>query len=474
LIRMRTRWFPIAALFLALALVAAACGGDDDEGGDETTTTTTAAETTTTTTSGDGETTTTTEGGMEVAFDKGVTDEPCPDAVNPDNGCIYLGVISDLTVGPFAPVAQPLTQGNRDFWQKVNEAGGVGGMFDVAITNDTTADAQYNAEMTVEGFVRIEPNILALAQSLGTPQTQAALDRYEAADIVAVPATWWSGWSFADFDKGLILESTAPYCIEAQNGFDFMAQARGGEFTYGIVSFPGDYGADYAAGVKAAAAANGFGDPLFEELQIPLSAGGDVAAAVQAVVANAPDVVFLTSGPSELAQILAGAFGAGWQGAVVGAGPTWNPGLLGQNEQLDQILQAAYFQTSPAPNWDADTPGHAAMRAAAEVSGIPPNPGYLAGWAFQYPLLALLEKAVASGDLTRANLVALANTLEDVDYEDMVPAHSFVGSPNDFIERGNVVNRVDPNGSDGTSTAAPFFTGPSASAFEMNEPCFTG
>ena len=30
----------------------------------------------------------------------GVTDEPCPEAVNEDNGCIYLGTISDLTAGP--------------------------------------------------------------------------------------------------------------------------------------------------------------------------------------------------------------------------------------------------------------------------------------------------------------------------------------------------------------------------------------
>ena len=41
----------------------------------------------------------------------GITEEACPEAVNEDNGCIYLGTISDLTVGPFAPLAVPITDG---------------------------------------------------------------------------------------------------------------------------------------------------------------------------------------------------------------------------------------------------------------------------------------------------------------------------------------------------------------------------
>lgn len=39
----------------------------------------------------------------DVAFDVGVTEEACPDAVNPDNGCIYLGTISDLSVARRRP-----------------------------------------------------------------------------------------------------------------------------------------------------------------------------------------------------------------------------------------------------------------------------------------------------------------------------------------------------------------------------------
>ncbi|MDH3540847.1 MAG: hypothetical protein OEP52_12665, partial [Acidimicrobiia bacterium] len=99
----------LIALFAALALVAAACGDDTS---DTTTAPTTAA--TTTTTSGDGGATTTTEPPMTgPATDIGVTAAPCDDAVNAGNGCIYLGVISDLTTGPFSALAIPAVGGLR-------------------------------------------------------------------------------------------------------------------------------------------------------------------------------------------------------------------------------------------------------------------------------------------------------------------------------------------------------------------------
>ena len=51
-------------------------------------------------------------GGSDSAAE-GITDEACPQAVNKDNGCIYLGVISDLTRGPFAPLAVPITDAQK-------------------------------------------------------------------------------------------------------------------------------------------------------------------------------------------------------------------------------------------------------------------------------------------------------------------------------------------------------------------------
>jgi hypothetical protein len=464
---MKRRWVQILALLAVLVLIAAACAQEDAE----TTTTTTAAATTTTeaaTTTTEGETTTTTEAG--VAFDLGVTEEPCPDG-NPDNGCIYLGVISDLSDGPFAALAIPAVAGAIEFWNTVNAGGGVGG-FDIAITADNTVDAHYNPSEHVEGYVEIEPNILMLAQSLGTPQTQAALPQYIEDNMFAVPATWWSGWAFPENDgNGLVLETGINYCLEAMNDMDFVVGQLGTDITYGIVGFPGDYGGDPAAGYLHAAGELGLGDPAFQLVQVPLSAGGDVSEAVSTILATTPDVVFITTGPLEMAQTMGGVFGAGGQAMFVGTHPTWNPGLVAQ-EALLPALKAAYFQSGFVPGWFGESAGHDAARGAADAIGQEPNEWFLNGWASQYPVKALIEAGLANGDITRAGLVGALGDLTDVSFEGMLPNASYVGDPNDIVSRQSIINRVDETAPGGTVTATGMFSGPTAEAYDFTAPCF--
>lgn len=459
---MRRRWLVVASLVAAFGLVAAACGDGD-------TTTTTGGPTTT------AAPTTTTEAPVdEVAFDVGVTPAPCDDAVNDGNGCIYLGIISDLTDGPFAPLGVPLTRAQEHFWASVNADGGLDG-FDVIISAENTFDAHYRGEDTVEGFESMVDRVLAFAQILGTPQTQAVVPRMIEENVVAAPATWWSGWAFADFGGDLILESGAPYCLEAMNGMYFMSQALPEGFTWALIRFPGDYGGDYGAGALIAAAQLGLGEPLFDHLQVPISAGGDVTEAVTLAATHQPTLMVIVSGPTEMAQIVGGTFQAGHQQfQVLGASPTWNVALLGQ-EALLPLLVATYKATVPWGNWDTESDGHAAMRAAAEANDQAPNGAYIAGWVWQYPMKALLEAAIASGDLTRANLVALAASLADVDYAGMLNTRTYGSDVNATVDRSSIVMGVDPESSDGLSPISQVpFTSPLAADFDLAGPCFTG
>ena len=157
-----------------------------------------------------------------IVFDVGVTDEPCPEAINPGNGCIYLGVLSDLTEGPFAPLATQVVTGQQDFWTYVNQQGGISG-FDVNMAANTR-DNKYDPAVHSQEYRAIEPNILALAQTLGTPQTQAILGDMEADNVIGVPASWWSGWQFPETDGGVILESGSSYCIAAMGGLDGLVE----------------------------------------------------------------------------------------------------------------------------------------------------------------------------------------------------------------------------------------------------------
>ena len=108
------------------------------------------------------------EGDGEVSA-PGVTSEPCPEAVNEDNGCIYLGQISDLTEGPFAPLGVPITDAMKAFWQRVNEDGGIGG-YDIDVDR-VRPDNLYNPETHKQVYNEIKGDVLALAQTLGSPTT---------------------------------------------------------------------------------------------------------------------------------------------------------------------------------------------------------------------------------------------------------------------------------------------------------------
>jgi ABC-type branched-subunit amino acid transport system substrate-binding protein len=391
----------------------------------------------------------------------GITDEACPDAVNPDNGCINLGVISDLTKGPFAPLAVPITDAQKAFWNKVNEDGGVGG-YDIDITSNV-ADAEYNPEIHNRKYQEMRKDVLALGQTLGSSQTLAILEDMTTDDVIGVPASWNSAWEFDD----QILESGANYCFEAMNGVDWAVANRGVKGKVVAVGYPGDYGGDAAAGVEAAAKANGL---EFERIETPTGQDNQ-AGAVAAILKQKPALVFVTTGPAEMATIVGGTAAQGFKGTFVGSSPTWNPALL--KSPAAPALKALYFQAGPWGPFGTDTPGHEAMRAA--LGDVTPNDGYTSGWVWSYPLLAAMKKADADGGITRESLVKAARELTEVDYEGMLPpeAGATKGEPDEVAFRSSVISKVDDAAPSGVSIEQELTTGPTAEKYDFSEPCFS-
>jgi ABC-type branched-subunit amino acid transport system substrate-binding protein len=474
----------VLALLAALALVAAACSnqeGDDDTATTEAAPDTTAAAETTTTTEAEETTTTaaateTTEAdsGADLALGVGVTEEPCPDG-NPDRGCIYMGVLTDES-GPFAPAAPALVGGQRAFWAAANAAGGIGGQFDVALPDDLKQDTSYDPTVLVQSYNDIAGDVAAIAQSLGTPQTVAALADYERDSTVAAPMSWWSGWGFESADNGHVVEFGTSYCLEAMNAVDWSMEAlpaagREAPSTIGILAFPNDYGADYAAGVKIAAEANGI-EVAWEAPVIPVSFGGDPeqVEAIQQVVNNPVDVVYLVTGSQETAPIVASSAAQGATNLFIGAGPSWNVGILG-TAAAPAFEAGIYFQSSYVGPWDYDSVGHEKMRQTLGAIGVDANDFFVAGWVSQYGLKAALEIALESGDLTHEGILAAAQGLTDVDYEGMMPSRSFAGDPADVFPRQSVVGGVDTSASTGIAVVQDFFVGPTAEAYDYSEPC---
>lgn len=463
---MRSRSRRIMAAVGAVALLATACRGGEDGGdanadpGDEVATEDAGTEATTDDGGGPGDF----EG---VNFDVGVTEEPCPDAVNEDNGCIYLGLISDLTEGPYAPVSVPVTEAQNAFWQHVNDEGGIAGRFDVNVS-EYTRDNKYSPEEHSRVYNEIEPHVLALAQSLGSPTTASVIDDMLANDVLATPGGWTSLY-VTDDPGSVILESGASYCVESMNAVDYFVEQNGSLETVTIIYVPGDYGADAAAGARHAAENHG---AQIEMVEVgPTASGGELQGAISGIVSGDPDLVIPAVSPGQTAEIVGGAVAGGYAGRFIGPGPTWNPGLL-DSPAADALLEH-YWQSRPWAEYDADTPGHQTMR---EVSGEQDNVnwGYTAGWIWSYPLKAALEQAVENGDLTRAGLVAAVGELTSVDYQGMLPdeAGNYTGSPDEQLFRQSLIAEPVRDSVEGTVIISDFYEGPTVQDFTFEEACY--
>jgi ABC-type branched-subunit amino acid transport system substrate-binding protein len=421
-------------LLVALALLATGCrgGGEDD-------------------------------GGSSAVSAPGVTDEACPDAVNADNGCIYLGTISDLTQGPFAPLGVPITEAQAAFWNRVNEDGGIGG-YDIDVTT-YVKDNLYNPQTHQQVYGEIEGDVLALAQTLGSPTTLAIIPDMDRDEMVGAPASWTSLWAFED----AILESGANYCVEGMNAVDYMV-AEEDISSVMAVGFPGDYGGDGAAGAEIAAEANGI-----DFTGVETAPGQEAqAGAISAIVKQKPGLVLLGTGPTETAVIVGQAAAQGFTGKFIGLGPTWNPALL--ETPAAPALEALYMQSGYWGPFGTDTPGHQAMRdALGDVAQ--PNDGYTAGWAWSYPLKAALEEWLEGDyDKDRGGLLEAVQSLETIDYEGMLPeeAGNRTGDPDETIFRESVLSEVDPSAPSGVAIVEDFRAGPTVSEHTFEGACFEG
>lgn len=445
----RQRLVRSLAVLGAGALVLTACGGDSDTdaGG---------------TSEPDGE-----GGATEIVTGTGVTEEPCPDAVNEDNGCIYLGVISDLSIGAFASYGPEIVRGHEDFWQRVNEAGGIAG-YDIDVS-ENIRDGEYDPQVYPQVYREIEPNILALAETLGTPQTQAILSDMEADNVVGATSTWWSGWGFEEDDQGLVLEAGSSYCFHAMSSLDWVSENREAPESVVSVGFPTDFGLDFAAGVQAWGEANGVEVQEYIETG-PNAAVGNQDGVVAAILEGQPDAVGLAVPPGEAAEIVGKAAAQGYTGTFLGFLASWNPALL--QTDAAPAMEALYLNVATHENFTGESEAHEALREAYG-EGNPPNDGYTFGWISQYPIQAVLEKAAENGDLTREGVVAAVDGTV-VDYEGALPEFTLGGDPNENADRSITINAVDLDGDtrgQGIAALETGYVGPTAEAYEYTAAC---
>jgi ABC-type branched-subunit amino acid transport system substrate-binding protein len=422
--RNKRKWL---AILLVLGLVVVACG---DSGGGETTTTAAGSEETTTT-AAPAETTTTAEM-MEMATDVGV---------DVDNHVIKVGYLSDLS-GPFAALVGAINAGAQLYYTQLNEAGGIDGW----TVEMEVRDTGYDAEATVQFYEELSTQVAMIGQSTGSPQTVGILPQLARDNMLAIPLTWYSGWTDEALNANL-LHHGMPYCVEAHNLLGYIND-NNDVSTIAIASIPGDFGLDASAGATQAAAALGL-DVVYDGTGaiVPEADGpANPDEIANAIVAADPDVVFLTGRSADTEAIYSLVVGQGLEAIWTGAFPTYSPRFIAPGSPIAEQTARDFILSFYGTPWADGNAGITAFSEAVLAAGLPASEFFTEGAVEASIVAKVLEAAIASGDLTRAGILAAGKSLSDVDLGGLGPNETYSGTMNEQLQRVSSIVAPDPEG----------------------------
>ena len=320
--------------------------------------------------------------------------------------------------------------------------------------------------------------MVAFGHSTGSPQTMAINPQLQTDGILAIPLTWYSGWSDPAINSNLVPHGV-PYCIEAMNMIEYLTLQAPDATTIAIASSPGDYGEDSNAGARMAAEALGLEIVYDGSGLINQADDATLAEVAGGIASSGAELVWVTTSPTPFGSIYGQALAAGFSGALwSGAGPTWNPALVGPDSPIAEPLSNDFYISAYYAPWAAESEGNAAVRDLATAAGAPPLDYYAEGVIEATILHQALQAAFDAGDLTQAGVLAAAKGLESVSFGGLAPDETYVGEPNERVQRAQFISRPDPAGlADGTSTGSTLvesnYTSPIAEAFEFTEACFS-
>ncbi|HYZ98966.1 MAG TPA: ABC transporter substrate-binding protein [Acidimicrobiales bacterium] len=426
------RWRRWLIAFVALALVAAACGGesgDDDDGAAE-----------------EGE-------GTEEA----AAPEPVPGF---DGETIRLGVVTP-TSGIVAVIGEPLTNGNRAYWEYVNEElGGVAGQYPVELV---IRDSAYEAPTAVQEYNAIKDDVVMFNQLLGTPIVNALLEQLQADNVVAQPATLDSFW----VREQNLVPIGAPYQIQSINGVHWYVTEGGGSEDSAICTLRQDdpYGEAGQEGVDFAL--EELGIELTEEVTFP-AGNPDFTAQISQLQGAGCEMVWLTSTPTDTGNALGKAAELGYAPQWMAQSPTWI-GLFVESELLP-YLEENFIWVSEGPEYgDTSVPGMEELIRIKDTYAPDQEPDiyYNFGYYESIAVHQVLEAAVEMGDLSREGIVEAVNSIDELSFDGLFGDYGWGAPEERDPPRANSIFEVDAEKPIGLGLIVEEHEAPFAADFEF-------
>jgi ABC-type branched-subunit amino acid transport system substrate-binding protein len=310
---------------------------------------------------------------------------------------ITLGVLTDLT-GVFAALGQDITNANTLFWQDNK-------VCDTYSVELDVQDTGYVPQTGVQLYSGMEPSILAMQQTIGSPINTALAPEYESDQIVNFPSAW--ARTLTEIPGTGVVGAT--YDVELANGYAYLFDQgllKEGD-TVGHIYFEGEYGENGLAGSEAVAEQRGL---TIIPAQIK-STDQDMTAQITQFAAAGVDAIALTVAPTQTASAAGVAAAQGLNVPIIGSNPVFAPGLL--QGPAAQALKDNLYVSSPVSAFDAQP--ELLQKYQAAYPNVQPSLGVLVGYGMSAIMKQVLDSACENGDLTRAGVVSAFNELQNVD-----------------------------------------------------------
>ena len=325
----------------------------------------------------------------------------------------------------------------------------------------------------LQKYEEIRGEVAAIGHSTGSPHTVALLPELEADGMLAIPLTWYSGWTDPQFNSNL-LHHGSPYCIEAQNAISWIAEDLGGASTIAIASIPGDFGLDGAAGAALAAEALGL-EVVYDGSGVANPADeASLTEVANGIAGSGAEIVFFSATPAAFSSVYGQALAQGFEAKWTGTSPSWSPAFVAPDSQIRDAVARDIVISTYVDSWDGESEGTQEFTALMQElrPDAPPldyyNEGYVEAKILHEALLAAYE----AGDMTRQGILDAAKSLESVDFNGLAAPESYTGSPDEQLQRSSVIALPDLESPTGSSIVETDYTSDIVADYVFEEACY--
>ena len=381
--------------------------------------------------------------GAVIASGNAATPTPAGPANVPgfDGRTITLGYLGNVSSSPQFPNSALFADGGKSFTaaynaviSRVNDAGGIAGKYKI---DNLFRETYYDAGEATKAYTEVKDKVVMISQIYGTPLTQALSKTMATDGMTGAPVSLDAAW----VKDPAMLPVGATYQAQAINLIDYYLKEGGGtgkkicsvalNSAYGLA---GEEGFDFAlkelkfnAGPKVKWSS---GDAVMGQLK------NEKCEAVLATISGEFHTPGMVSAGTKI----------DYAPTILAVGPAFAVKTL-VPANSDAFGKQVIVATDSTQWGDESVPGmkqHMAdLRKYAPQEIQVPNPATVWAAAQAMTVVALLEKAVSNGDLSRAGLRKAMAELGTVPMGGMFPEWNYVAPGGRVAPSASVINRAD-------------------------------